>query len=358
MNSACTYTEQIIVSPYTNSYGAGPPAASLVWVGDHLVDWVAGGNTYFVDGTAKCENGGYSYRFDAAITEPEGEFAVIYTRLGTKGLLLRRGKVGRELNRSFYHADDYEYPVALVRHEGRALLIHCPQEYNKLEIEDAATGEVLTARSSESADFFHSRLAASPGGRYFLSAGWVWHPWDGVVYYDLSEALRHPEYLDTTNPAPPSSLLVGATETSSAAWSSENEMLLGASAEDDEPIDETPPGAKLFRPCGLVSYDLHGQAFRTACVLAEPVGTLMPVGSTHAMSFFRHPKLIRLSDGAIEFSLPWISSGTQIGSILRGLDPILALALDPEHRRFAIAQADKVHIVTIVLPDVPLPATA
>jgi hypothetical protein len=44
---------------------------------------------------------------------PSGEFAVIYTRLGTKGLVLHRGKIIREINRSFYHADVYEYPIGL-----------------------------------------------------------------------------------------------------------------------------------------------------------------------------------------------------------------------------------------------------
>lgn len=96
--------------------------------------------------------------------------------LGTKGLLLRNGQIVRELNRSFYHANIYEYPVCLVRHGARTLLIHCPEDYNRLEIEDAETGGKLTLRSSDPADIFHSRLRPSANGGRLLSAGWAWAP--------------------------------------------------------------------------------------------------------------------------------------------------------------------------------------
>ncbi len=65
--------------------------------------------------------------------------------------------------------------------------------YNRLEIEDARTGEPLTAGPErEPDDFFHSRLAVSPSGRYLLSAGWVWHPWGCLVVFDLRQALADP----------------------------------------------------------------------------------------------------------------------------------------------------------------------
>ena len=47
-----------------------------------------------------------AYRFDAACVSPSGGYAVIYERLGTKGLLLRDGVIVREIDRSFYHASD------------------------------------------------------------------------------------------------------------------------------------------------------------------------------------------------------------------------------------------------------------
>ena len=50
--------------------------------------------------------------------------------------------------------------------------VHCPREYNRLEVEVAATGERLTPEvDRRPQDFFHSRLAVSPDGLRLLSAG-------------------------------------------------------------------------------------------------------------------------------------------------------------------------------------------
>ena len=86
---------------------------SLVWEGDELVDWVAGGRRFRLDGRVIEPNVRYAFAFDAARNSPSGEFSVIYTRCATKGLVLQRGKVLREINRSFYHAAVYEYPIAM-----------------------------------------------------------------------------------------------------------------------------------------------------------------------------------------------------------------------------------------------------
>jgi hypothetical protein len=83
---------------------------SLCWRGDELVDWVGGGRAFAADGTERPARVIYGYRFDAATASPDGRFAVIYERLGTKGLLLHDGRIVRELDRSFYHAAAYEYP--------------------------------------------------------------------------------------------------------------------------------------------------------------------------------------------------------------------------------------------------------
>ena len=306
---------------------------------------------YKGDGTIDPRRVNYAFAFDAAVAEPAGEFAVIYQRLGTKGLLLKNGRIVREINRSFCHASAYEYPVALVRQGDRVLLVHCPDSYNKLEVEDAASGESLTPRTSPSVDFFHSRLAASPSGRYLLSAGWVWHPWDAVAYYDLEEALRHPGHLDQLEWGAPTSRNTSLAAEASACWLGDGKALLcaGAEPEDAEEADEL--GEGRLKPCGLAVYDVLGRTIRSACVLDEPAGTMMPVGSTHAITFYKHPRLIRLSDGAVEFSLPWLASGVQLSSIIHHHDAPPPLALDPEHRRFAVAQGEKVHVISIILPD-------
>ena len=68
---------------------------------------------------------------------------MIFTSLGTKGLLLKMPhQLIREVNRSYYCADAYEYPAVFYQNSQiRTFLIHCPQEYCRLEVEDVETGE-------------------------------------------------------------------------------------------------------------------------------------------------------------------------------------------------------------------------
>lgn len=139
------------------------PVRSLCWNGDSLIDWAGGNRIFELDGKVSHPSVSWAYRFDAAVQSPSGHVAVIYERLGTKAILLDRGKCIRELNRSFYHAHVYEYPIVLFEHpDGRELIAHCPEDYNQLEIEEVATGKRLTESSSRKpADFFHSRLQVS-----------------------------------------------------------------------------------------------------------------------------------------------------------------------------------------------------
>src|SRR5882672_5196828 len=156
---------------------------SLCWRGDELVDWVGGGRAFALDGSERRARINDAYRFDAATASADGRFAVIYERLGTEALLLHDGKILRQLNRDFYRAYAFEYPVVLFNEPGgRLLLAHCPTSYCRIELEDAETGQPLVVSTERKpTDFFHSRLQASPQGKRVLSAGWVWSPW-GVVH--------------------------------------------------------------------------------------------------------------------------------------------------------------------------------
>ena len=112
---------------------------SLAWQGGELKDIIGGGDIYHLDGTSEDVNPSrvYAYPFDSIFTC--GRYAVIYEALGTKGLLIDMDKqeVLRELNRSYYHAKDYAYPIAMLTLPGgQDAIIHCPVEYENLEIED------------------------------------------------------------------------------------------------------------------------------------------------------------------------------------------------------------------------------
>jgi len=335
---------------FTQSSFAARGIRSLSWRGDALVDWVDGGRSFTLDGAERPAEVRYAFAFDAVTTSPDGRFAMIYQRLGTKGLLLDDGRVVRELNRSFYHADAYEYPVALFNDaDGRVLLAHCPSEYCRIELEDAETGQPLTlsqARAPE--DFFHSRLAASPSGERLLSAGWVWHPFDLVTVYDVAQALADPRHLDPRGHLGASSIPTLAEE-SSACWLDDDRVAVAASAEDeadDEPEDSIEP---CLRPCGLAVYDAARQICLHALRFDEPLGTIFAVGTRFVLSLYRHPKLIDLRNGEIVHIWDAIQSGFQIGSIIRHLNGAAIpppMCFDAASRRFAIANGDTVTVIT------------
>ncbi|MFE4633331.1 hypothetical protein ACFRJ1_08100 [Streptomyces sp. NPDC056773] len=136
---------------------------SLRWDGEELVDAVGGFRRWTPDGAEHSGGFRYAHEYDRAAHSPSGRWTVIYTERGTKALLLDGERIARELSRSRYQAKAYDYPVALgTLPDGREVLVHCPDEYNVLQIEDAATGERLTAVAREPRDFFHSRLASKP----------------------------------------------------------------------------------------------------------------------------------------------------------------------------------------------------
>jgi hypothetical protein len=118
---------------------------SLVWEGDDLIDWVDGGKRISLSGSIQPSGVHFSYRFDSAITSPSGRFTALVEKLGTKALLLDHGKLSRELNKSFYFADAYEYPISFLSlPDGTEAIAHCPRDYCRIDIEVAETGQCLT----------------------------------------------------------------------------------------------------------------------------------------------------------------------------------------------------------------------
>jgi len=322
---------------------------SLCWRGDELVDWVGGGRVFTSDGTERPARVRYAYRFDAATASPDGRFAVIYERLGTKGLLLDDGRIVRELDRSFYQAEAYEYPVALFNDPGgRVLLAHCPGDYCRVQLEEVETGRRLTASTDRKpSDFFHSRLAASPDGKRLLSAGWIWHPLSLVVCFDVAQALADPRHLDSGD-AVSHALNPYLAEESSACWLDNDCIAVAASAEpeQDEVDGDVEP---RLRPSGLAVYDVTNRACLRAFQFDEPAGTILGIGKRHVVSLYRHPKLIDLSTGKIIHVWTELQSGLQDGSIVWGLEGEAkppAMALDHAGKRFAIVNRDTVTVIT------------
>jgi hypothetical protein len=330
---------------FTQSSFKATGIRSLCWRDDQLVDWVGGGRAFATDGTERPSRVIYSYRFDAATASPDGRFAVIYERLGTKGLLLHDGRILRELDRSFYHAAAYEYPVTLFNDpDGRLLLAHCPGEYCRVEFEEAETGRPLTTSADRKpSDFFHSRLKASARGKRLLSAGWLWHPLGLVTCFDVAQALEDPRHLDNLQNFS-SSFNPGLAEESSACWLDDDCIAIAASAQPEENNVEKYAGPRLC-PRGLVVYDLANQACIQAFQLDEPPGTIIALGKRYVLSLYRHPKLVDLSSGKVVHVWSELESGLQDGSILNDDAKPPPMTFDPASNRFAIVNCDTVSVI-------------
>ncbi|WP_332806462.1 hypothetical protein [Sphingomonas sp. RT2P30] len=215
---------------------------SLAWDGDELVDWVGGGTRWSVTDGSQHESGiNYAFCGDRAVVSPSGRYSVIYAERATKGLVLDRGKILREINRSYYCADAYAYPVALGQlPDGREVIAHCPDDYNRIHIDTLAEGKRLTRRRNKSEDIFHSRLSFSPDGRHLLSAGWVWHPFEIACVLDVTLALEVPRVLDRADDGPGIMLADASNnpEVSAAWWIDNDRIVVTTSTEyDDEDTD-------------------------------------------------------------------------------------------------------------------------
>jgi len=334
------------------------PTTSLCWRGDDLVDWVHGGDAWTADGrfVSACRGWGYD-RLDAAVADASGRWALVHERTGTAGILLRDGQIVREIHRSPYHADAFLFSACLFGGPGgRVLLAHCPDAYARIELDDAESGERLTrCESREEVDFFHSRLAVSPGARRLLSAGWVWHPWDAVVWFDIEAALEDPTRLDRLQGAA-CSRNVCLAEEASATWLDDDRVIIGGSdepedAEEASETDREQPGPRL-RPNGLALYDLGSQQYLQAIAVGYPPGTMMAAGSHHVVTFFERPRLVSLRSGRVVHEWEEIASGDLVSSIVHSR-PCPVLALDPARARFAVGAQGAIEVVALDLARLP-----
>ncbi len=259
--------------------------------------------------------------------------------LGTKGLLLEQGAELREVDRSYYQADVYEFPLVLGRlGDGREVVVHCPHSYTRIDVDDLETGERLTARDPERTDVFHSRLELSPSSRWLLSAGWVWHPWDIVVLYDFAAALADPAALDRPDDATPRV----AGEVEAATFIDDEHVLVATGPETlDDDVDGDQLGASM-----LGVWSISGRDWVSCAPLAERVGTIVPFGPV-ALSLYAHPKLVEVAKGSVVERWEGLQSGVQTSSIVHHHPLPPPTAVDRLGRRFAVASRDEVAVVEL-----------
>lgn len=312
------------------------------WLGDELIDWANAGTTYLLSGeTRQLQTYRIGYRFDAACNTEAGRYVLLYERLGTKGLLLKDGEILREVNRSYYQANAFEYPACFARHGKTTFLVHCPDSYDTLEFEEVETGRVATRRTRRphSPDFFHSRLQISPDGNRLISRGWVWHPLDMVQEYNIADCLSRPELLDKVDYRRPNP----GREINTACFIDADSVLLGAAGEEDMG-DDIPPA---MPPNSLAIWSLTDNSLSPPVSPKAAFGNLTVIDGNLAWDTFGHPKVIDYRTGETVAACEDIDSGRQRSSILLGMGKLPKLAFSADRRRLAIANESSVTILTL-----------
>jgi len=299
------------------------PIGALAWLGHQLVDVAQNHLLYAIGNQVQPHSQGplpyrYGNRFTGLAQLNGTEWMVLYERLGTKGLVLHNGQLVREINRSYYHSLAYEYPATVCAgSDGQPLLAHCPEHYNRLEVETLTAGQRLTETAFRSlADVFHSRLAVSPNGRWLASAGWYWAPEDCLTLIDLHKAIPDPKYLDHE-----AANVIIDSAVASACWLPDNTLLLSTGEGDADMNDD----GMMPHQTGIYHPDT-GQ-FSTVWETSIPTGHWHPIDAHFAWDLLHHPKIIDLRHGTIIAQLPELNTGVVNSSIIpaNAIYPVVAL---------------------------------
>jgi hypothetical protein len=309
---------------------------TICWKDNMIVDWAAG-KTYSLDGNVKQFGYSYAFGFDSAISSTNGDYVFIYQKLGTKGLLLKNGEILREINRSYYCANYYEFPAAFITLENKTYLIHCPIAYNQLDFEDVENGEIVTnIQNRKPQDKFHSRLEISPNGTYLMSKGWVWHPLDNIMVFNIKECINNPLLLDGPQFNPD----VGV-EVCTASFIDDNTIIIGSSDEviDDDNIEKLPPKH-------ICLWYLKTGELSKPVKVKEDFGNLFAINLNQVWDLFCFPKIIDINTGEIIEKNDKINSGKQQSSIISNTDSFPSIIFNRNTAQIAIRANEKIEVLT------------
>ncbi|MFJ3306968.1 hypothetical protein ACIPSA_28400 [Streptomyces sp. NPDC086549] len=231
------------------------------------------------------------------IASADGRFAAVVVDHANQGEVfdLSTGAVTLTLDGGTYHNDTVPFSAAFAGHDGRTVLIH-RTEWNRLDLSDPATGELLTAREFEPGedprservlDYFHGGLTVSPTGVRIADDGWVWAPVGVVTAWNLRDWVAGNPFESEDGPS--RTELPGCLYhwNRPVVWLDDDRLVVGGIGEDDY---EIVGGARIF--------DVGGAGSRPAGHRPAPVAPeVMTFGGPEGR-FFAAGGLLFSSDSA------------------------------------------------------------
>ncbi|MFB7275585.1 hypothetical protein ACFCZV_00595 [Streptomyces hydrogenans] len=137
----------------------------------------------------------------AAVVQDRGRYGtVVDLSTGSTALILDGGD---------YCCETVPFALAFAEDDGRPVVVH-RTDWNRLDVTDLASGELLTARGSPDGeeedaehdhDYFHGGLSLSPDGTRVYDGGWVWQPWGMPAVWSLTAWLHDNPYESEDGPS-------------------------------------------------------------------------------------------------------------------------------------------------------------
>jgi hypothetical protein len=224
-----------------------------------------------------------------------GEFAAIVNDYGRYGQVidLRSRAVTIALDGGEYHSETVPFSFAFANVFGRVVAVH-RTAWNRLDVSDPSTGELLTQRDSPSyrsgeqlpehyLDYFHGALYVSPNGTNMLDDGWVWAPVGIPTVWSVESWISDNAWESEDGPTKKD---LGACHyywNRAAAWLDERRVAIGGIGNDDVEIIA---GARIF----------------DATLPDSPARLRGVSGGAHELVEFAGPAGVFFSDGTWLFS--------------------------------------------------------
>ncbi|MFE0463524.1 hypothetical protein ACFW1A_30160 [Kitasatospora sp. NPDC058965] len=186
---------------------------------------------------------------------PDGRFAAVVLDYGRHGEVfdLSTGTRTMTLDGGDYRPDTVPFSLAFAQSRERTVLVHRTR-WNRLDVCDPETGELLTAREIAPAesgnprpphylDYFHGALLVSPDGRHIVDDGWIWSPVGVVTTWNLTTWLDGSPFESEDGATKASLTFCNYHWDRPMTWLDGHRVAIGGLGEDDYDIV---PGARVF----------------------------------------------------------------------------------------------------------------